>query len=145
MIRRLLAGCVMSVAVAAGFPTASFAQAIPGAPDPGGRAGASHGSATPRRQEPLLPTAARVPWPRLDAGSVVCRTREDLSLHASVVQARADGTTYTGPSPDCRILGAGVAIDILSRESPAATQVKLRDPPLGTGWTDTWLPSQPPR
>jgi hypothetical protein len=92
-----------------------------------------------------LSTNARVPWPRLDAGAVVCRTREDLRLHAQIVQARADGTHYDGAVPQCRIVDLPIAIDILSRESPAATQVKLRDAAATTAWTDTWLPSTPPR
>jgi hypothetical protein len=127
------------------LPPAASAQGIPGAPDLNSRRGAGNGSATPNRPEPLLSTAARVPWPRLDQGAVVCRTRDDLRMHAEVIQARARGTPYAGPAPDCRILGTPVAIDIVTRESPAATEVKLKDPPVGTGWTDTYLPSRPPR
>jgi len=124
------------------LPGAAVAQGI------GGRGRSGNGPSAPQGGPPAaprLPTTARLPWPRLDPGAVVCRTRDDLRLHAEVIQARADGTTYAGAFPDCRVIDVAVPIDILTRESPAATEVKLKEKSATTGWTDTWLPTQPPR
>ncbi len=140
---RLLALAALGVA-AAGAASAQ-SPPLPGPLPPDGGA-ARRGAPPPPRNSGLgLSTAARVPWPRLEAGSVVCRTREDLRLHAEIVQAQADGTPYQGAAPQCRILDLPMAIDIVTRESPAATQVRLKDPAATTAWTDTWLPGTPPR
>jgi hypothetical protein len=138
----------LALAAALGLALAPAARAddppLPNLPRPGER-----GKSAPTNQgahpTPILSTEARVPWPRLDPGAIVCRTRDDLRLQADVIRARSDGTPYVGAAPNCRVLGSPVAIDILNRESPAATEVKLRDPPGGAGWTDTWLPNQKPR
>ena len=145
MIRVLALCLAVSGAAAAALPAPARAQAsLPDLPRPGERRGKS--AAPPiEHAAPTLPTAARVAWPRLDPGAVVCRTRDDLRRHAEIIQARSNGTLYAGAAPDCRVLGVPAAIDVVNRESPAATEVKLRDPPAGTGWTDTWLPAQPPR
>jgi hypothetical protein len=121
------------------------------APNDGARHGERNGqSATgPASQHatPSLPTAARLPWPRLEAGATVCQTRDDLRLEADLIQARVDGVSYAGAPPNCQILGQQTPIDIVTRESPAATEIRLKDRTGGgrTAWTSTWLPSQPPR
>ncbi len=146
--RKVARGAAFMIAFATVLPALASAQsaALPDLPRPGerGKGGGNRGPAD-EHPTPSLPTAARVPWPRLDIGAILCKTRDDLNLEAAVMQARGSGQPYAGAPPNCRVLGAAVAIDILNRESPAATEVKLRDPPGGTGWTNTWLPSQPPR
>jgi hypothetical protein len=136
------------IAIVAAVPAA--AQNL--APNDGGRHGERNGQAAPgpasQHAVPSLPTAARVPWPRLEVGATVCRTRDDLRLQADLIQARGDGTPYAGTPPNCRSLGQQTPIDIVTRESPAATEIRLKDRTGGggvTAWTDTWLPSQPPR
>ncbi len=140
------AALVIGFAMVLPVLAAAQSAALPDLPRPGerGKGGGNRGPAD-EHPTPSLPTAARVPWPRLDIGAILCKTRDDLTLEAAVMQARSSGQPYSGALPNCRVLGAAVAIDIVTRESPAATEVKLRDPPGGTGWTNTWLPSQPPR
>jgi hypothetical protein len=118
---------------------------LPNLPRPGERKSAPSGGTVTQHPGPTLSTAAKTAWPRLDAGAVVCRTRDDLRRHGQVIQARSTGTAFDGAPPNCRILGLPAAIDIVTRESPAATEVRLKDQPASTAWTDTWLPSQPPK
>ncbi len=92
----------------------------------------------------LSPRAA-APWPRLDPGSLICRSRRDLDAHHEAVAARLNGQ----PSPDigsvdCKVLNAVTPIDVVTRATPSATEVRIKGD-SATGWTDTWLPSQQPR
>jgi hypothetical protein len=81
-------------------------------------------------------------WPRLEAGSVLCRSEDDLDRLA----ARRRGDPSGGPV-DCQIMHAATPIAILQRKSPAKTEVRTTDPQAGgSGWTDVWLPEKaPPR
>ena len=45
---------------------------------------------------------------------------------------------------DCRIISQPTGIQILSRQGPGRTQVKLSTPGDVTGWTDVWLPDKAP-
>ena len=97
----------------------------------------------------LLPKkpAARAPdvkaapqaWPRLDPGSALCRSEGDLSRLA----ANRAGTEGGGPA-DCRIVRVATAVQIVQRERPGRTQIRLTDQPSVTGWTDVWLPEKAP-
>jgi hypothetical protein len=79
-------------------------------------------------------------WPRLDPGAVLCTTEYDLDRHASNMTARVSGgSTLTA---DCHIIAQPTGIQILSRQGPGRTQVKL--PGDVTGWTDVWLPEKAP-
>ncbi|HEY4040445.1 MAG TPA: hypothetical protein VGM32_01220 [Rhodopila sp.] len=79
-------------------------------------------------------------WPRLDAGSVLCRTEDDL---IRLGQRRA-GDAVEGPV-DCQVVRVPTAITILQRKGPGRTEVKPGDSePMASGWTDAWLPSKVP-
>lgn len=88
---------------------------------------------------PAAPSVPAPPsaWPRLDPGSVVCRTEEDLRRHAAQMVGE-----WQGPA-DCQPITQPTAIKILMREGPGATEVRLTAT-NATGWTDAWLPSSPP-
>jgi hypothetical protein len=91
------------------------------------------------------PSATRAPpaiWPRLDPGAVLCRTEDDLDRHALNMTARVSGSATQ--STDCRIIARPTGIQILSRQGPGRTQVKLSTPGDVTGWTDVWLPDKAP-
>lgn len=92
-----------------------------------------------------LSPLARAAWPRLDPGSTICRTRADLDAHRRTVSARLDGqpVPFMGSS-DCRVISAPTAIDVVTRAGPGETEVRIKGD-AATAWTDTWLPSQPPR
>jgi hypothetical protein len=92
-----------------------------------------------------LPPAPRAPptvWPRLDPGAVLCHTEDDLDRHASNMTARVSGGTTQ--STDCRIIAQPTGVQILSRQGPGRTQVKLSTQGDVTGWTDVWLPDKAP-
>ena len=80
------------------------------------------------------------PWPRLEAGAVLCKTRDDLVRY----QKRGVAGSAAGAAPDCRIIGARAGVRVLVRDDPSHTQVALTDAPQQTGWTDVWLPSKAP-
>jgi hypothetical protein len=91
---------------------------------------------------PPPPRAPPTIWPRLDPGSVLCRTRDDLERHAANMVARVSGG---GTLPaDCQIIPQPIGIQILSRQGPGATEVKRNGPNDATGWTDVWLPDKAP-
>ncbi|HEX3402348.1 MAG TPA: hypothetical protein VHT74_18710 [Acetobacteraceae bacterium] len=81
-------------------------------------------------------------WPRLDPGAVLCRTEDDLDRHAANNTARVSGSDTQ--ATDCRIVSQPTGIQILSRQGPGRTQVKLSIPGDVTGWTDVWLPEKAP-
>jgi hypothetical protein len=99
----------------------------------------------PKKAPPPSPSTTRAPpavWPRLDPGAVLCRTEDDLDRHALNMTARVSGGgTQT---TDCRIIARPTGIQILSRQGPGRTQVKLSTPGDETGWTDVWLPDKAP-
>ena len=103
-----------------------------------------------RQQAPAPPRPtnfsrfAVAPWPRLDPGAVLCRTRDDLEAHSHAVAQRAAGqqVSLLG-SPDCRVVAQMTGIEIVHRLSPAETEVRVQGD-TDTAWTDTWLPNQPP-
>ena len=70
-----------------------------------------------------------------------CRTEDDLDRHAANMVARVNGGE--SQSADCRIIPQPIGIQIVSRESPGHTQVKL-NAAGDAGWTDVWLPGKAP-
>jgi len=95
-----------------------------------------------RAPEPPAPRNTATIWPRLDPGSVLCATADDLDRHAANMVARVNG----GESlrADCRLIAQPTAIDIVSRQGLGRTEVKLKGPNGATGWTDAWLPDKAP-
>jgi hypothetical protein len=98
--------------------------------------------ATPKQKAaPPAPRATAV-WPRLDPGAVVCKTEDDLDRHAANMIARVSGGAQQ--IADCHAVDQPVGIQIVEREGPGRTQVKLAGADGETGWTDVWLPDKPP-
>lgn len=83
--------------------------------------------------------AAPRAWPRLDPGSALCRTEADLARLAAN-RAHTEG----GGSADCRIVQIPTAVQIVRRQTPGRTEVRLTDQPSTSGWTDVWLPEKAP-
>ena len=77
-------------------------------------------------------------WPRLDPGSVLCRSEADLNR----LGLRRAGETVNGPI-DCQIVRAATGIAIVQRKGPGKTEVTTGDP-KASGWTDAWLPEKAP-
>jgi hypothetical protein len=91
---------------------------------------------------PTAPRAQPAAWPRLDPGAVLCRTEDDLDRHASNMTARVSGGITR--STDCRVIAQPTGVQIISRQGPGRTQVKLSVPGNDVGWTDVWLPEKAP-
>jgi hypothetical protein len=89
---------------------------------------------------PPPPRAQPTVWPRLDPGAVLCRTTDDLDRHAANMAARVNGGATE--AADCQIITQPTGIQIVSREGPGRTQVKLSTAGNATGWTDAWLPDK---
>ena len=77
-------------------------------------------------------------WPRLEAGTVLCKAEADLDR----VAANRGGGPGGGPV-DCRILREPTAVTIKQRKG-GRSLVHFTDQPQITGWTDIWLPEKPP-
>ena len=95
-----------------------------------------------KKAKPGLPDVPAPPqaWPRLDPGSVVCSSEEDLERLA----ARHSGENVDGPI-DCQTIQNPTAIKILQRIGPGKQQVQFTSGKVGTvGWTDAWLPDKAP-
>jgi hypothetical protein len=90
---------------------------------------------TPHPQALLPLPSIKQPWPRLDAGAVLCKSRDDLLRYQ---------TRSPGPAPDCHVIRQRTAIQVLDRDGPSHTHVVATDDPKQTGWTDTYLPAEPP-
>jgi hypothetical protein len=91
---------------------------------------------------PPPPRAQPLVWPRLDAGAILCRTADDLDRHASNMIARVGGGDIQ--SADCHAIAQPTGVQIVSREGPGKTQVRLNGSGNTTGWTDVWLPDKAP-
>ncbi|HUN43456.1 MAG TPA: hypothetical protein VMU81_24440 [Acetobacteraceae bacterium] len=76
-------------------------------------------------------------WPRLDPGSVICRSQDDLRRRAALMMGEQ------AAPPDCQPVTQPTAIKILDRSGPGATEVQITSNGE-TGWTDAWLPANPP-
>ena len=95
-----------------------------------------------KKPKPGLPDVRAQPlaWPRLDPGSVLCRTEADLQRLA----ARRAGEAVDG-TVDCQIIRTPTAISIVQREGPGRVEVKISDAKTdSSGWTDAWLPDKAP-
>lgn len=92
----------------------------------------------PKKPKSGLPDVKAQPlaWPRLDPGSIFCRSEADLSRLAE----RRRGQPVEGPV-DCQVIRVATPISIVQRKSPGLTEITT---PSGSGWTDAWLPDKPP-
>jgi len=99
---------------------------------------------TGQKKDDKLPTVRAQPtvWPRLDPGAILCRTEDDLDRHASNMTARVSGGGTI--AADCKIIGLPIGIQIISRQGPGRTEVRLSSSDGATGWTDAWLPDKAP-
>jgi hypothetical protein len=92
---------------------------------------------------PAPPPAVPEPWPRLDAGALLCKSREDLLRYQTQVADGASAATARKAS-DCRAIEKQTGIQILDTDGPSRTQIVTTDESRKTGWTNTYLPSTPP-
>jgi hypothetical protein len=111
-----------------------------------------HGHADkPADLVPLKPVVQ--PRQRLDAGALLCHTEAALQQHQAAVVARLSGGTAQEPT-GCRFVRDMVAVDVLQRDGPARTEVRLHDasaqggPAVAAGasgevgWTDSMVRDQ---
>jgi hypothetical protein len=94
-----------------------------------------------RKPRPGLPEVKAQPlaWPRLDPGSVLCRSEADLIRLAQ----RRWGEVADGPV-DCQVVRVPIGVTIVQRKGGRA-EVKPSDAqPMESGWTDAHLPQRAP-
>jgi hypothetical protein len=99
------------------------------------------GGLTVRKPRAAAPDVKAQPlaWPRLDPGSVLCRSEDDLIRLAQ----RRSGEVADGPV-DCQVVRVAIGITIMQRKG-GRTEVKPSDAqPMESGWTDAWLPEKVP-
>jgi len=105
----------------------------------GGSRGESRQTGKPAPHIADLPPV-KEPWPRLDTGAVLCRSRDDLLRY----QARAVASSDGGAAPDCHAIRQRTPIQILDRDGPSHTHVVATGDAKQTGWTNAYLPATPP-
>ena len=153
-VRRRGGGCAVALALVL-VATASAAQSTgSGAtPDDLNGPGQSHQHRRKPSGDQSHPAAVpevRItpePWPRLDPGAVFCRTSEDLQQHLAAIVARLDGTSAVAEPVGCSVIREATAVQVLARNGPARTEVRISNAPAGTGsggtgWTDAFLPDK---
>ncbi len=116
----------------------------------GGQMGGGHGGRQRSQQKapqqtpaPPAPAAVPEPWPRLDSGAILCKSRDDLVNYQTQTVAGSSGSA-TGQAPDCLVIQTRTAIKILDRDGPSRSHVISTDAQKQTGWTNAYLPATPP-
>ena len=111
----------------------------------GGRAGRPRSQQRNGQQAPALAPlpVVKLPWPRLESGALLCKTRDDLARYQMRAVAGPQ-TVAAGPAPDCHLIRQLTPIQILDRDGPSHTHVVTTDDAKQTGWTNAYLTSEPP-
>lgn len=94
-------------------------------------------SPTTAAPTPVVPTPGPQPWPRLEPGAVLCKSRDDLVAYQTHAAVGEHGS-------GCSRISKQVGIQILDRDGPSRTQIVTNDESKQTGWTNAYLPSSPP-
>jgi hypothetical protein len=140
----------LALAAALLLPAAAHAQTqLPRAPT----AGNTNRAAIPPSPSLSSPGSTTATRPHLDPGAMFCASADDLDRYQEILAARASGTTPPeGATPRCSRMSETTWIEILKREGPGRTEVRLAgtagqvlrtgEKPADTrvGWTDVWLP-----
>jgi hypothetical protein len=127
----------------------ALAQSGGGPPDagqPGGihQRGRSNTGGNKPANPPLPPIkAAPEPWPRLDPGAMLCRSKDALKQYQEAM-ATATGDEQPPIPADCARVLVPTPISIVQRDGPSRVEVKSTKPPERDGWTDAWLPDKQP-
>ena len=111
----------------------------------GGHGGRQRNQQQTPQQTPAPPPPAAIPdpWPRLDIGAILCKSRDDLITYQTQVAA-SPGVAAPSQASDCLVIQKRTAIQILDRDGPSRTHVVSTDAAKQTGWTNAYLPSKPP-
>lgn len=89
---------------------------------------------------PTSTTPAAQPGQLLNAGAILCVSRDDLVRYQTEF-AEGANLAAVGPGSNCHKIAKQVAIRVLDRDGPSRTQVVTADDPQQTGWTNAYLPS----
>jgi hypothetical protein len=100
---------------------------------------------TPQKSQPSKPLPALPEiWPRLEAGALICKSRDDLVRYQTQIANNPGATPTAGLPSACHTLSKQTGIQILERDGPSRTQIVTTDESKETGWTNSHLPSTPP-
>jgi hypothetical protein len=142
LLQRRWCRLMIGVALLASGVTQSNAQ-MGGGPIGNLPMGGGHGGRQRNQQRgpahtaSLPPPVASEPWPRLDAGAILCKSRDDLARYQTL------GTAGPNAAPlVCSVIQNRTAIRILDRDGPSRTHVVTTDATKQAGWTNAYLPSK---
>ncbi len=115
----------------------------------GGRPGRSGGSPSSGQSEPPPsnadlppppPAPPSVVWPWIDEGGILCASRDALYKF----QTRSPKDATHDEQLECRSVLQKTGIRIIGHDGPSRTQVMTTDATRETGWTNAFLPANPP-
>jgi hypothetical protein len=141
--RRPWRGLAISLLLLLGAMASAYAQIGRGH---GGRQKDQQQTPQPTPQQspaPTAPAAVPEPWPRLDAGALLCKSRDDLVRYQTQIADGASAATARQAS-GCHAIDKQTGIQILDNDGPSRTEIVTTDESKQTGWTNTYLPSTPP-
>ena len=133
-------GCWLTVwLLLLGSPALAHAQ-IGGSP--GGRQ--KDQKQTPQQSPATTsPESLPQPWPRLEVGAVLCKSRDDLVRYQARIADGGNPKTREQTSK-CNRIPKQVGIQILDHDGPSRTQITTTDESKQTGWTNAYLSAGPP-
>jgi hypothetical protein len=112
-------------------------------PGGGGRQNSSSDSAPPPLPSDLPPPPPAPPsvvWPWLEDGAILCASRDDLYKFQTLpANSRASDESLA-----CHSVLKKTGIRIIGRDGPSRSQVVTTDAAKEAGWTNAFLPANPP-
>ena len=92
---------------------------------------------------PTPPQGVPEPWPRLDVGALLCKSRDDLIKYQTLIADGASAATAI-QAADCHTVEKQTGIQLLDTDGLSRTHIVTTDDSKETGWTNAYLPSTPP-
>ena len=99
---------------------------------------------TPQPSQTAKPNpAVPEPWPRLEGGALLCKSRDDL-VHYQTQVGNGTSVAVAQRASGCHTIRKQTGIQILDRDGQSRTEIVTTDDAKETGWTNTYLPDEPP-
>jgi hypothetical protein len=145
----LLSGLTLTLLLSSVVPASAQMGGAPMGNASNGQIGGGHGGRQSHQQQaakpaaPATPTIVAEPWPRLDIGAILCKSRDDL-VRFQTPGPNDPNDAAVHQAPECLLIQQRTAIRILDRDGASRTHVVSTDAAQLTGWTNVYLPAARP-